>query len=55
MNKRTEERVWIKHVLRLTVCEFRLHILLNCNRYANVEKACRVINDLHTCYTRSIR
>jgi len=40
--------------LRRTVCECRLRKLLNCNRYASVEKTCRVINDLHICYTRAI-
>ena len=55
VNKRTEERVWFMHVLRRTVCECRLRKLLNCNRYASVEKTCRVIDDLHTCYTRAIR
>ena len=55
VNKRTEERVWIITVFRLTACECRLCKLLNCNRYAGVEKACIVIKDLHTCYTRAIR
>jgi len=41
--------------LRRTVCECRLRKLLNCNRYVGVEKACIVIKDLHTCYTRAIR
>ena len=36
VNKRTEERVWIKHVLRRTVCECRLRKLLNCNSYTSV-------------------
>ena len=54
VNERAEERVWIKHVLRRTVCECRLRKLLNCNRYASVEKACTVINYLHVCYTRTM-
>jgi len=38
VNKRTEERAWFKHVLRLTMCNKGLRKLLNCNIYSRVEK-----------------
>ena len=54
-DKLNGEHVWFKRVLRRTVWEFRLRKLLNCNSYGSLEKACRVINDLHICYTLTIR
>jgi len=44
----------IQHVLRRTMCKCSLRKLLNCKRSAGVEKTCRVIDDLHTCYTRTM-
>ncbi len=54
-NERTEERVWIKHVLRLTLCKLRVRKLLNCNSRTSVEKTCKVVGELHTCYTWTMR
>jgi hypothetical protein len=58
VNKRIEERVWLMHVLRLTMSECRLHKLLNCNRHANVEKNVQsdwcLTHLLHTCYEVAI-
>ena len=52
--ERTEERAWIKHVLRLTMCNKGLRKLLNCNSYTSVGKTCRVNGELHTSCTQTI-
>ena len=54
MSERTEQRVWVKHALRRTMCKFRVCKLLNCNRCASVEKTCRVVIESHNCCTRTI-
>ena len=54
MIESTEERVWIKHVLRLTLCKCCVRKLLNCNSFASVEKTGRVISELHTCCTQTM-
>jgi hypothetical protein len=54
VNERTEERGWIRRVLRLTMCNKELSKLLNCNNYTSVDKTCRVYGDLHTSYTYTI-
>jgi hypothetical protein len=55
VNERIEERVWFKHVLRLTMCNKGLRKLLKCNSYTSVDKTCRVDAELHISYTRTIR
>ena len=52
--ERTEERVWIKHVLRLTLCNYWVRKLLNSNRRTSVDKTCKVVVELHTTYTLTI-
>ena len=54
MNKRTEERVWCKHVLRLTMGNKRLRKLLNCNICITANKTCKVVVELHITYTLTI-
>ena len=57
-NERTEERVWIKHLLRLTLCECWVCKLLNCNSRTSVEKTCNsgseVAHLLHTHHEAAI-
>ena len=49
--ERTEERVWLMHVLRLTMCNKGLRKLLNCNSCKSVNKTCKVVVELHITYT----
>ena len=55
VNQRTEERIWFKHVLCLTMCNKGLRKLLNCNSYTGVNKTCKVDCELHTSCTRLMR
>ena len=50
-DKLNGERVWFKHVLRLTMCNKGLRKLLNCNSCTSVEITCKVVFDLHITYT----
>ena len=52
--ERTEERVWLKHVLRLTMCNKGLRKLLNCNSWTSANKTCKVVVKLHIAYTLTI-
>ena len=46
--------MWLKHVLRLTMCNKGLRKLLNCNSHIIVDKTCKVSGDIYASYTRTM-